>query len=211
MKLEDLKPGDEFEYADSTQYYHKGLFIVLDDTGYLRPDATKHARFLYSHVAKKVVNHWVELNVIIKKEANVKSRNQMGHFVGWRFGVPVKISTQAQTERDGAFVNARLVYEDSTHFVVIGENGMPAVCGKLDHYYELIPHRYGRNKNGPRYPICETSEYTSFCNSGNRMTTLDNYGGKMELYPAAKLVLEDGTEIELSAETTESLKQQLGR
>lgn len=204
--LKDLNPGDEFEYVNTKPAYRVGKFLVLgDDDSYLRPVAIATCRFLFSYVTKKVVRHYEEQEVI-KKENNMKTENKMGHFVGWKFGVPVRIFLHGRRVKE----YCRLTHESDVSFRAVNDGGGGTYYLKLDGYtYELIPHRYGGNKNGPRYPICETPEYTSFCNPGNRMTTLDSYGGKMELYPAATPII-DGKTIELSAETTANIKAELG-
>jgi len=205
-RLKDLQPGDEFEYVYTVPVYRQGKFLVLDTAGnYLRPAAKIASRFIFSYATKKVVNHYVELEVI-KKEATVKSQKQMGHFIGWKFGVPVRILNIRGAE---IYPLTYLISESEKYFEVLSVAGGLEVFSKDNRSYELIPYKYGNIMN-PRYPVCSSPDKTAFCNAMNCMTGLDSTGDVLKEYPTAKLVLEDGTEIKLSTETIEALRQQFG-
>ncbi len=242
--LKDLIPGDEFEYVNTAPGYRKGRFLVLNTMGsYLRPVATDKCRFLYSFTAKKVVNHFVEQEIILKKfvneavtipcypnvtafindqnrikleEANMKSQKQMGHFVGWKFGVPVKIYEHDPGGRNyPEYEEARLIYEGDKIFVVVFNNKTMGSRSKQNFHYELIPHKYSSQfidsfEYSPRYPVCQAPEYTAFYNDDDTISVLD--AGKVKLYPTVAATLNiDGEVIELSAETAANIKAKLRR
>ena len=136
--------------------------------------------------------------------------NKMGHFIDWKFGVPVKVA--AKNHRDQAAVSGeiRLIDEDSSHFVLMNKTrGACVICNKGDYHYKLTPHKY--RGLSPRYPVCQALEYTAFCNSKNVMAVLDAGECTLKPYsaPIATLTI-DGKTIELSAETTAELKKKLG-
>ena len=211
MKLKDLKPGDEFVYKNDIFNYRKGRFLVLGaGSSYLRPAATEHSRFIFSYTAKTVVNHFEEL-AVVKKEVNVKPQNQMGHFVGWKFGVPVRI----HEHNPGGFnypeyEEARLIHERDKVFVVVFNSGAVWSCSKQNFYYELIPYN-SKGTSGERYPICSNNIKTAYCNSLDRMSEIGftDVGHVTKALPAASIIVE-GLTIELSAETTANFKEQLG-
>ncbi len=215
MKLSDLNPGDEFEYVYTIPVYHQGKFLVLDTVGsYLRPAAKVASRFIFSYATKKVVNHFVELE-IIKKGANVKSQKQMGHFVGWKFGVPVKVNAKCQKDQNAVSGNSRLIDESNSIFIIVVQRGGVVICNKDYYSYELIPHRYNYSggSNEPRYPICISPKFTAFCNSLNEIVHLEALFTKTHKFvpiPPAATITIDGKTIELSAETTANFKEQLG-
>lgn len=218
ITLNDLSPGTEFEYVNQKDSYRRGKFLVLNSKGhYLRPALGIGCVFIFSYTTKAVCRHWgeLEVNVISKPEKTVE--NTMGRFIGWKFGVPVRV-----LDRYNKVVRILryLVYECKSGFVTIDEHGDRAnwiKSGKISsggrgYSYELIPHEYESfYPHGPRYPVCSSLNYTSFCNSYDRMNCLGAVGQPLTEKPTAKLTLEDGTEITLSAETTATLKKQLGR
>ncbi len=202
----DLSPGDEFEYVTQSPGYRMGKFLVLNTEGsYLRLAATQGCRFLYSYAAKKVVNHFAEQEVI-KKEIPVSSKNKMGHFTGWQFGVDVIVHPKV----GGSAIRGRLIQEATNDFKILTNIHGVVSYNKVGYYYELIPYKYSSVMN-PRYPVCVSLSRTAFCNSLGILNMLDTTSATFKEYPTAKLILADGTVIELSGETTESLRQQFGR
>ena len=207
VKLKDLHAGDEFMYVDDVRNYRKGKFLVLNSDGsYLVLSGVVGSRFLYSYEAKKVVSHYVELevNVISKSEDAVKSQKQMGHFIGWKFGVPVRI-----VNTKGVQINhfTYLIDETNLYFIVMNKAGDTEVFSKSNRSYELIPHKY--STFSPRYPVLRNSLETVFCNSTGKMLSIGVTIIELKSFPAATLNI-DGKTIELSAETTAELKKKLG-
>ena len=136
-------------------------------------------------------------------------KNSMGHFVGWTFGVPVKVRAKLQDDQEAVSGETRLIHEDEHYFDILTENGAQASCSKNYFYYELIPYKYPGFS--PRFPVCQNKNETAFCNSTYNMTcigvtllTMKPYS-----YPVATLNI-DGKTIELSAETVANLKKELG-
>ena len=145
---------------------------------------------------------------------NMKSQKEMNHFIGWKFGIPVKVVAKNQADQRIASGEARLVDEDANYFSIIRRNGEVRVRNKQNFYYELIPHKYNYpgDTNKSRYPICESPEYTAYCNCLNEMVHLEALTTKTYKFvpiPVATLNI-DGKTIELSAETTAELKKKLG-
>ena len=206
MMLKHLKPGDEFEYVTTKPAYRSGRFLMLDDdNSYLRPVAVDNCRFLFSYGTQKVVRHFGEQE-IIKKGAAVKSQKEMNHFIGWKFGVPVKVQAQLQRHQKEVSCDVKLIYEENKYFVVINYIGGVIVCDKDYYSYELIPHKYGAFS--PRYPVLQSPSETVFCNSTEEMSTTGCTMLELKPYPTATLNI-DGKTIELSAETTAELKKKL--
>ncbi len=139
--------------------------------------------------------------------------NKMGHFIDWKFGVPVRVIFSSGKSNS----RGRLFYEDDSLFRVITDDGVYGWFYKTQTRYELIPYQYGdlvRNHvNRPRFPVCESPDYVAFCNSGNGMTILDAGDSKKYEFlpiPSVATLNIDGKTIELSAETTAELKKKLG-
>ena len=209
MMLKHLKPGDEFEYVTTKPAYRSGRFLVLgDDNSYLRPVAVGNCRFLFSYFTKKVVRHYEEQEVI-KKEANMKSQNQMGHFIGWKFGVPVRVLSKSE----GEFPEVEyLIHETANCFRIIHATGGTNWCRKEYFHYKLIPHQAeGRE---PAYPVCKNDCNTTYCNARvNGLMSFPVFGGtsNSSVKPVSTATLNiDGRIIELSAEITAELKKKLG-
>lgn len=133
--------------------------------------------------------------------------NRMNHFIGWRFGVPVKVQAISEANQDAVRGEVRLIAESSTDFIVVPERGGVVICHKNYFSYELIPYKYG--VCSPRYPVCQSPNFTAYCNSRASMNTLDSTSKKFYRYPAAVLVI-DGKTIELSEETAAEIKKKLG-
>ena len=159
MKLSDLNPGDEFEYANSKLPYRRGKFIVLDSNGnYLRPAATERSRFIFSCITNKVVNHFVDLEVIVR-EINMKSQKEMGHFIGWKFGVPVKVSGRHNLT---PYTDQVLLIKETDRDFTVQFTNFIKVYSKQHYCYELIPHQTGGRE--PVYPVCKNDCNTTYCN-----------------------------------------------
>ena len=134
--------------------------------------------------------------------------NSMNHFIGWKFGVPVIVTAKYQGNQDAVRGEVRLIDENDSTFIIVHHLGGAFVCVKEHYEYELIPHRY--SSFSPRYPVCQTPDFTSFCNGGHKMNLLDTTRSKhLQPYSTATLTI-DGKTIELSAETTAELKKKLG-
>ena len=136
-----------------------------------------------------------------RKENNME--NKMGHFTGWKFGVPVRVT--AKSHRDQAAVSGeiRLIDEDNSHFVLVNKKrGVCVICNKGDYIYELIPHKNLFTAFSPRYPVCQSPARTAYCNSGigePQMNQIDSCGtNDLSPYSTATLTV-DGKTIELSA------------
>lgn len=138
----------------------------------------------------------------------MKSQKEMGHFIDWQFGVPVKIYHHNVIYSSDYL----LVRETGHNFTVMSKimnMGGQIVFKKADGCrYELIPYKY--NMHSPRYPVCQTLEYTAFCNSHGFMDYVGvNESDKLWPYSTATLII-DGKTIELSNETVTNLKKELG-
>ena len=217
MKLSDLNPGDVFRYLDGRREFLSGLFMKMHQNNtYISPMTEKHCNFIISLNDGMSHNHADrrEVEIILKyKERTME--NKMNHFIGWKFGVPVKIFNIRGVQVNGF---TYLINETKSYFTTISKSGnvegSAIVYGKTDYYYELIPHKYnyGGGVNKPRYPICESPKYMAFCNSLGDMTRLDVLSVKTHKFApifTATLII-DGKTIELSAETTAELKKKLG-
>ncbi|KKL55656.1 hypothetical protein LCGC14_2253230 [marine sediment metagenome] len=143
----------------------------------------------------------------------MKSQKEMGHFIGWKFGVPVKVY-----EHNPGGVNypeyeeARLIKENGKTFIIMYSDQRLGYRSKQNFHYELIPHQAeGRE---PAYPVCKNDCNTAYCNARvNGLMSFPVFGGtsnnRVKLTPLATLDI-DGKIIELSAETTAELKKKLG-
>ena len=133
--------------------------------------------------------------------------NNMGHFINWKFGVPVRVSSRNYSS---PYTNqVLLINEDDDTFTITFANFTKQYTKKI-YSYELIPHQ-GCNGMRPRFPVCQNSAFTAYCNGHGIMTELDRGGSgyKLKPYPTATFNI-DGKTIELSAETTAELKKKLG-
>ncbi len=143
---------------------------------------------------------------------NMKSQKEMGHFIGWKFGVPVRIHERNPGGNNyPEYEEARLVNETSEEFVIMFDSGVRGIRDKRYFHYELIPHQAeGRE---PAYPVCKNDCNTAYCNTRvNGLMSFPVFGGtsnnRVKLTPLATLNI-DGKTIELSAETTAELKKKL--
>ena len=141
----------------------------------------------------------------------MKSQKQMGHFIGWKFGVPVRILNIRGVQVQHFMY---LIDETENYFRVMSIAGGFKVLSKTNCSYELIPHKYNYpgGANEPRYPICESPGYTAFCNSLNEIVHLEALSTAVYKFVSmsAATITIDGKTIELSAETTAELKKKLG-
>ncbi len=202
MKLSDLKPGAEFEYIDQRPSFRRGKFLVLNIC--FAPINRTSSIAILSYVTKKVCNHWCELEVNVISKSEEAMENKMNHFIGWKFGVPVRvIFSSGKDDHEG-----RLFYEDDSLFRIITDEGVHCWYYKTQTRYELIPHKYGKKSYAPRYPICSNNKGAAFCNAADNLNDLGTVLGGLVLCPAATLNI-DGKTIELSAETTAELKKKL--
>ena len=151
------------------------------------------------------------LNLTIpKSEDNMKSQKEMGHFINWRFGVPVKVHAILQKDQEAVSGEIRLVDEADSYFVIMNKKyGTCVICNKNYYDYELIPHKAGV-VSGPRYPVCQSTFNAAYCNADESgMSKLGTHYEQLEPVSIATLNI-DGKTIELSAETTAELKKKLG-
>ena len=128
----------------------------------------------------------------------------MNYFIGWKFGVPVKIKGVAFVAGEGL-----LIEEGVDYFKAITHTGMGRYL-KKDYSYELIPYRGGGEK--PRYPVVQSETRTSYCNYGgdmNYVSSVPNINVVRLSEEIATLTI-NGKTIELSRETIDRLKKELG-
>ncbi|KKN48382.1 hypothetical protein LCGC14_0653290 [marine sediment metagenome] len=146
----------------------------------------------------------------------MKSQKEMGHFIGWKFGVPVRVY-----EHNPGGVNypeyeeARLIEENGKIFIIMYSDQKLGYRSKQNFRYELIPHIVCEAAFSPRYLICQSPERIAYCNSSigePQMAQIDSCDVfSVKLYPAIAATLNiDGKTIELNAETTAELKKKLG-
>ncbi len=134
----------------------------------------------------------------------MKSQKEMGHFIGWKFGTPVRIFNINGVQTDD-FVY--LINETKMYFTVMSKAGNVEVFSKSNRSYELIPYKY--SAFSPRYPVCSSPDFTAYCNARFQMTTLDSTSQKLQQYPTVTFAI-DSITIKFSAETTAELKKELG-
>ena len=208
LKLKDLNPGDVFRYLDGRKEFLTGLFMKLHQQNtYIKPMASKRADFIVSLDDGMPYKHadYREVEIVLKYKEEIME-NKMGHFIGWKFGVPVRVSSrnfsQPYTE-----TLVLLIQETNNTFTVSFENFIKKYSKEI-YCYELIPYKYG-DVMSPRYPVCLSPNYTAYCNSRADMTILDSTPKPFYKYPTATLTI-DGKTIELSAETTAEWKKKLG-
>ena len=144
---------------------------------------------------------------------NMKSQKEMGHFIGWKFGVPVRVYERNPGGNNyPEYEEARLIGENDNSFTLLFDSGSIRFRRKQNFHYELIPHQAeGRE---PAYPVCKNDCNTTYCNARvNGLMSFPVFGGtsnnRVKLTPLATLNI-DGKTIELSAETTAELKKKLG-
>lgn len=152
------------------------------------------------------VSYYIKHMRLREMERKIQMKSTMNHFIGWKFGVPVRVKALNSSSIVPA-VGGLLIYEDGYDFSTVDKDGSLWKYSKKRYRYELIPHKWGCFS--PRYPVCENPMYTAFCNSGGQMDRLDTCVAKMQPYPAATLNI-DGKTIELSGETVTNLKKELG-
>lgn len=142
-------------------------------------------------------------------ERILKKGNNMNHFIGWKFGVPVRVLGKYADLGDD---EALLIFESPDIFRVLYRNGNFCSYKKLNFYYELIPYKVCGSFS-PRYPVCQSPKRIAYCNSGigePQMAQIDSSDiHSVKRYPTATLTI-DGKTIELSRETIDRLKKELG-
>ncbi len=204
--LGDLSPKDVYEYVDKNKNWNRNRYAVLDQNCYSFGGQHKDGyKFVVDITTGKICHHRKNLAIFFAHEK--KEEVVMDHFIGWKFGVPIKIYTKYQ--RDVVSKDVRLVFEDESVFTVLVGGGGYTVCDKANYYYELIPHAAYRGAQHPRYPVCKgTKKNVAYCNSIDKMPEFgctDN----IEPIPVVTVMI-DGRTIELSAETICELKDKLG-
>ena len=143
------------------------------------------------------------------RDDNMKSQKEMGHFIGWKFGVPVKVSGRHNLT---PYTDQVLLIKETDRDFTVQFTNFIKVYSKQHYCYELIPHQIeGRE---PAYPVCKNDCNTTYCNARvNGLMSFPVFGGtsnnRVKLTPLATLDI-DGKIIELSAETTAELKKKLG-
>ena len=212
MKLSDLNPGDVFRYLDGRPEFLSGLFMKMHQKNtYISPMTKKRRNFIISLNDGMPYNHADrrEVEIILKyKERTME--NKMNHFIGWKFGVPVKIQNRYNPNSK---IESMLIWENDNGFRAITEAGPTTYYAKDTFTYELIPYTICGTFS-PRYPVCQSSKRIAYCNSGigePQMAQIDSCDVfSVKLYPAIATLNIDGKTIELSAETTAELKKKLG-
>ncbi len=143
---------------------------------------------------------------------STSKEKSMGHFIGWKFGVPVKV----RNSRGKVIHESRLVSEDDFNFLIVDGYGDSLKYSKQCYSYELIPYHstdlVGIG-NSPRYPVCRTTIETAICNCNGIMAGLI-YANNENMKripdpPIVTLTIGDKT-IELSQETADKLRKDLG-
>ena len=206
MKLSDLNPGDVFRYLDGRPEFLSGLFMKMHQKNtYISPMTKKRRNFIISLNDGMPYNHADrrEVEIILKyKERTME--NKMNHFIGWKFGVPVKVYN-----RNGIINEGRLTRESVNCFSIYWTSGGHVNLSKTLFRYELIPHKAGV-VSGPRYPVCQSTFNAAYCNADESgMSKLGTHYEQLEPVSIATLNIE-GKTIELNAETTAELKKKLG-
>ena len=131
----------------------------------------------------------------------------MNYFIGWKFGVLIKIVNRYNPSQNK---ESRLIGENTCGFYAIDLSTLhSSFYAKNTFSYEPIPFAAGMRS--PRYPVCVNEEYVAFCNSGESMVTL-SYGpaNAFARIPEKATLTIDGKTIELSRETIDTLKKELG-
>ena len=133
---------------------------------------------------------------------------EMDHFIGWKFGVPVKIFNR-YNELIG---EGRLTRESGFSFSIYWDAGGHDNLAKKNFHYELTPHQ--QDGSGPVYLVCKNDYNTVYCNARvNGLMSFPVFGGApnndVKPYSTATFNI-DGKTIKLSAEATAELKKKLG-
>ena len=208
MKLSDLNPGDVFRYLDGRPEFLNNLFMKMHQKNtYISPMTKKRRNFIISLNDGMPYNHADrrEVEIILKyKERTME--NKMNHFIGWKFGVPVRVSSRNYSLPYTDQV--LLINEDENTFTVVFTNFIKQYTKEV-YSYELIPHKAGV-VSGPRYPVCQSTFNAAYCNADESgMSKLGTHYEQLEPVSIATLNI-DGKTIELNAETTAELKKKLG-
>ena len=133
----------------------------------------------------------------------------MNYFIGWKFGVPVRVSAQSSSDQDAVRGEVRLIHENASTFIIVVQRGGAVVCNKQYYHYELISYRNFYSK--PRYPVCVNKEKVVYCNAWGKFSDLSQALTKdLVRTPKNATLTIDGKTIELSRETIDRLKKELG-
>jgi hypothetical protein len=207
--LRDLPTKSVYEYVYKDKSWNRSVYAVMYSGSYVFHGQHKEGYVFVADIKTgKVCHHRGELAVLFIDDKKKKVEVSMDHFVGWKFGVPVKISGKDNNPDEREQL---LIFENGQYFKVLNKLGHITVFRKASHYYRPIPFcvpdttLYPRR---PRYPVCQTPSTTASCNNVGIMEGLATTV-PLEKIPAATLNIE-GREIELSDETVAELKEQLG-
>ena len=214
MKLGELKAGEVFEYVNQYNHCDVGVFRVLDRRNCYLKDWVTDETTMIVHLARgQVCKHAKHKQVILLSESGEKimstdMKENMGHFINWKFGVPVKVFAFD----NGQHSEGRLTRESDKTFSVYWEDGGHANLRKISYYYELIPYGVTYCSKG-RFPVCQTPRHSAYCNSGVEMEQISSCANgtitRIPDPPIVTLQIGDKT-IELSPETADKLRKELG-
>ncbi len=218
VTLGQLNDSDVFKYVVQAHIYRRGKFQRLQqDNCYIRDNATDTGILIVNLKTGRVCRHSKTLAVKllwsnIKSESgennmdNVKNKKyvkSMDHFIGWKFGVPVKVYVGGRKIQESL-----LFYEDAVRFKTVNTEGVATHWTKEFTCYELIPYAIGGLS--PRYPLCTTLKATAYCNMNDVMERV-NESFTIRRLPDHTATLEiDGKKIELSQDTIANLIKELG-
>ena len=157
----------------------------------------------------KHIKRWNELVGNID-HPNLFKETNMNYFIGWKIGIPVKVTAEYRGNQDAVRGEVRLIDENASTFIIVVQRGGAVVCNKNYYHYELIPYEGGGVK--PRYPVIQNKFRQAYCNYGGDMETLTTVGlaNMVRLPEEIATLIIDGKTIELSRETIDRLKKELG-
>ena len=214
MKLADLKPGDIFEYAVQDRHWRTGTFAVLNMVSCYVRDWFVEGLVMVNHLDNGMVSrHRDNRQVILLSKSGEKimstdTKENMDYFIGWKFGVPVKVIQRESDQR----IEGLLIQETEDAFYVLAAGTYTTIYSKAVYRYELIPYRPSDMGNSVRYPVCTTPKSTAYCNNVDRMEFMSSAYQPMIRIPDPPTVTLtiDNKKIELSQETIANLIKELG-
>ncbi len=217
LTLGDLPTKSVYEYVDKNKNWNRNRYAVLDQSCYSFCGQHKDGyKFVVDITTGKICHHRKMLAVVHVVDIDKKEEAVMDHFIGWKFGVPVRVFRRRGKLH--ILPNACLVHESARTFRVLSlrsgqvEPDILAPYTKEDYYYEPIPYKAPYGQHEPRYPVCQNNGYTAYCNQSKIMKNLGSVTGSLHPVPKpnpATLTI-DGQTIKLSEETTRELKIKLG-